>query len=508
MYQGKFSQKGKTPAPQTAPQPKPESRAQPTPQPKPRPVSQITPQAPAPVKKQKRQATLGTTIFYTLYFLLIVLFCLATFLGLRWLNGWLMDFEASQPTVKSQEVFQQLFQDPKWEDLYVSAGIEDSIYENAESFAAYMEERIAGQELTFVETSAGLSGDKKYNVRLGSEKIASFTLEDHNTSKDITTIPDWQLGQVELFFDRDMSYQIVKLDGHTAQVNGVALQEGDILQIATTVAEEYLPSGVSAPRLCTQAVDGLFQVPEVKIFDKEGTEQAVTYDETTRTFTESTVAEQIPDDLKQIALDASQYYALWMKAEVDDKKVLKSYFLEGTDTYQAIIRTTIDYVQQGSSWEFTDISVSDYCRYDENHFSVRVEMNLSETRSSGTVKDWPYGKSMIFQKQSDGKWLCILSVNFHLSEPVGRVRLTFMQDEIPVSSDFYYTDSDEIITPIVSAPEGKVFAGWVQKVKDENGKTALELVFQPDSTGHVAIPEGQYLTPMTLYAHFESLGGN
>ena len=162
-----------------------------------------------------------------------------------------------------------------------------------------------------------------------------------------------------------------------------------------------------------------------------------------------------------------------IKAEVDDKKVLKSYFLEGSDTYQAIIRTTIDYVQQGSSWEFTDISVSDYCRYDENHFSVRVEMNLSETRSSGTVKDWPYGKSMIFQKQSDGNWLCILSVNFHLSEPVGRVRLTFMQDEIPVSSDFYYTDSDEIITPIISAPEGKVFAGWVQKVKDENGKTAL-----------------------------------
>ncbi len=503
MYQGKFSQKNRKDAerPAASPAPQvPKTKAKPAPQ----SVSQSVPQA-AP-KKQQPQASLGGTIFYTLYFLFILLFCAGTAFGMYWLNGWLKDFEASQPTVKAQEIFQQLFEDPQWDDLYVSAGIEDSLYENAESFAAYMTDRVSGQALSYVETSAGLSGDKKYNVRLGDVKIASFTLEDHNESTEITTIPDWQLGDVELFFDRDLSYRIVKLDGHTAQVNGVTLQEGDILQIATTIAEEYLPSGVSAPRMCTQAVDGLFSVPQVKIFDKNGTEMEVTYDETTRTFTEGTVAAQIPEDQKKAALEASEYYALWMKGEVTDKAKLKTYFREGSDTYQAIIRTTIDYVQQGSSWQFTDVTVSDYCSYDEDHFSVRVEMNLSETRASGSVKNWPYGKSMIFQKQSDGSWLCILSVNFPLSEPVGRVRLTFMQGEQVLSSDFFYTDAKEIITPITSAPEGKVFAGWVQRVKDETGKTALELTFQPDSTGRVAIPEGQDLTPMTLYAHYETLG--
>ena len=36
-----------------------------------------------------------------------------------------------------------------------------------EEYITYMENKVAGQSLNFVETSAGLSGDKKYFVRLG-----------------------------------------------------------------------------------------------------------------------------------------------------------------------------------------------------------------------------------------------------------------------------------------------------------------------------------------------------
>ena len=38
---------------------------------------------------------------------------------------------------------------------------------------------------------------------------------------------------------------------------------------------------------------------------------------------------------------------------------------------------------------------------------------------------------------------------------------------------------------------------------NDQGQKVLTLVFQPDSSGTVDIPEGTTLTPMTLYAHFE-----
>ena len=41
---------------------------------------------------------------------------------------------------------------------------------------------------------------------------------------------------------------------------------------------------------------------------------------------------------------------------------------------------------------------------------------------------------------------------------------------------------------------------------DDSGRTTLTLVFQPDDSGIVNIPEGTTLTPMTLYALFEDAG--
>ena len=188
----------------------------------------------APAKKQKKGPRLGSVIFYTLYFMFILLFVLATYIGLKWVHGWLSDYEAAQPTYKAEQVFQQLFTDPDWGALYTSAGAKDSAYEGKEEYVAYMEEKVGGTKLTYMETSAGLSGNKKFIVRLGDEKVASFTLVDNNkvssslsleNLESLTDIPDWQLGSVEVFFQREGSYRIEKMDSHTVYFNDFALDD-------------------------------------------------------------------------------------------------------------------------------------------------------------------------------------------------------------------------------------------------------------------------------------------
>ncbi len=505
--------KAKKPAPKAAPGAEGAAPAKKAAGKKPQPASQE--EAPKPKKKQKKGPRVGGVIFYTLYFLFILLFFVATYFGLQWLNGWLTDYELAQPTVKAEQVFREVFTDPDWAALYDAAGAQDSPYEGKEEYVVYMEEKVGDTPLTYMETSAGLSGDKKYIVRLGDEKVASFTLKDKNkvgnvsleNLENITDIPDWQLGAVEVFFQREDTYFIVKLDGHTAQVNGVALDDTFTIQMATTKALEYLPEGTVGASIHTQQISGLMETPTVTIFDKDGKQMEVTYDEATKTFTERTESNTMTEDQKEVALDAAKTYCLYMIEEVNDRGTIAKYFDPSSKTYDTIISMYSERWMQGNKgYEFTTAEVSNFAGYGEDLFSIRVKLNMVVTRNNGTTKDYPFEQTLFFQKQDSGKWLCFEMMNMDVSVPVGKVRLTFKQGDTELFSDFFSTDAKEIVTPKISVAEGKVFTGWVTITENADGTTVYNLEFEPDETGMVTLPEGSVLKPMTLYALVQDAG--
>lgn len=474
-------------------------QSQPTRQPsgKRPPATQTVPE------KHRKGPRLGGVIFYTLYFMCILVFFVATFFGLQWLQGWLADYQAAQPTTKSQEVFDQLFSHPDWGALYDAAGIEDTPYEGKDQFVAYMENKVGDSQLTFKETSAGLSGDKKYFVLLGDEKIASFTLSGQTAA--ITDIPDWELGGVELFFDRSETFYIQNVDGHTVEVNGVPLDDSHVIQIATTAAAERLPIGVTGTSTCTQEISDLMAVPTVTIFDKSGKSMEVSYDAETHSFTEQTEANTISDSEREAALNAAKTNCLFM-IEKASKADIAKYFDTSSDVYSVIVNLGNLWVQDNNGYRFTKEEVSDYARYSDDLFSAHVVLNLNVTRKDGTTKDFGYDQTLFFRKQDTGKWLVYDATNADVNAPVGKVRLTFMNGDTVLSSEFVKTDATELDTPLVSAPEGKVFIGWYRIDKYDNG-TTYTMAFDPDENGHVTIPNGTTLEPMTLYALFETPSG-
>ena len=482
------------------------------------PAKRPTPPPQQPeTKKKKSGPRLGGVIFYTLYFMFILIFFLATFLGLTWLHGWLTDYEMAQPDGKAEQVFTQLFTDPDWGALYDAAGAKDSAYEGRDAYVAYMEDKVGDSQLNYLETSAGLSGNKKYLVRLDKEKVASFTLVDKaknenedmtNKFKNMSRIPDWQLGAVEVFFNREGTYYIEKLDGHTAYVNDVPLTDEMTIQVATTLAEKYLPEGTTGVSMCTQQIDGLMAQPTVTIFDKSGKQMEVTYDEATRTFTERLESNTMSDDQREAAIKAAETYCNWMLA-VDNDRGHAAQILDPTGSaYKDLTSIPRDqlWVQSNNGFTYDNINVSDFALYAGDIFSVRVTLDVNVTRTDGSIKNYPFNSSMFFRKSDTGKWMCFNTTNVDVSQPVGRVRLTFMNGENEVHSQFYGTDSKEIVTPVVPTPEGKVFTGWVTIEKDDNGAMVYNLQFQPDEEGKVAIPEGTILKPMTLYALFQYPG--
>ncbi len=441
----------------------------------------------------------GSLTFYLLFFLCILLFWIGTWLGLNALRGWLSRYEAAQPDTVCQAVFDSLFSQPDWGSLYERAEQENGTWEGKAAFVSAMEAKVGQQKLTCMETSAGLSGDKKYIVRLEKEKIASFTLEDHAASGEI---PDWRLGMLEFHIQGQEQYFIRAAKDCHVFVNGREVGEEQIAAIRTPLAQEYLPVGTNAPEECTWQITGLLAKPEVLVTDSQGQNLTVTFEEESRTFTAEAVPQEIGREEREIALNAVKTYGLFMVKRADRNELAK-YFNKASDTYQAITGVELYFVQDAAKREFIQEQVTDYCRYSENLFSVRVSVNLQLTRKDGSVKDNVIDQSLFFSREAGGKWLCYAMTAVDVSETREQVRLTFRQGEQVLSSEFVDAASDKIQCPQPQCPTGKAFVGWTVEEPGEDGQTVLRLVFQPDEAGMAAAPADGSLLPMELSPLFE-----
>lgn len=476
-----------------------------------------TPQRPARkqtevevVRQQRRGPRLGGIIFYSVYFVMIFVFFIGVFVTLNWLNGWLKDYEAAQPTVKCQQVFDQLFGNPDWAQLYRLAGDPtgtgtnkyDTQFENSDSYVKYMTEKVGSQELNYVETSAGISGNKKYIVRLGSEKVATFTLNGHG--EKITDIPDWQLAGVEIFVNRQESIKIRKLENHVAYVNNQPLDDSYTIQIASTKADANL-APENQVRTSIQEVTGLLTTPELLVYDQTGAPIQVLYNQDSGMFEEQTDAIAMTEEERTAVFGALEAYAGFMINASGSRAALAKYFDGGSSTYNDIIK------MGGELWMNTDYGhtflneeILGYTKHSADLFTVRASMTMHVKCKDGTEKDYDVIQSLYFSNKN-GKWVCTEMTNEDITAPVGQVRLTFCDASgNTLSSEFYDTAAPSLTAPIVTAPAGKVFSGWCTVETNEQGQKTWNMVFQPDETGTIYLASGYTLTPMILYPLFSA----
>ena len=446
----------------------------------------------------------GTIIFYGIYLLVILAFFVGMNFALQPLERWLASYEASQPEQKCQEIFRELFSDPDWAYIYELAGIEDTVFEGKDAYAAYMEAAASGQKLTYRETSAGLSGDHKYIVRLGDQKIAVFTLTG-GADSDLE-IPQWELGAIELFFTRQQQVLVNKQPGHTVYINGVALDDSYTVRKVDTVAESgYLPEGVHGYRMEQQLVTGLLTAPEVVVRDAEGNEVPTKHDAQTGIYmTESQTHTMTDEEYAQVS-DAMVTYAKYMIKQTTAWR-LSQHFVPGCPIYKTI--TGILRIQQRfQSYTISDTQCADFYRYSDNLFSVRTQQTVHFIRTDGSEKDYVMDSVCFFSKDDAGKWLISDMTQLDVTQQRQQVRLTFVNGEETVDSFFADVDSTTLTLPTVTAPEGKVFAGWVLQEDDGSGKITLTIAFAPDESGKVHLSAEKPLEPMVLYALFENPKG-
>lgn len=491
MYQGKYSSKDAT------------SKA-----PSPRPATHQNGLA-SPKKRSKKPLTKGTMTFYIVYLSLILVFCIAMGIAVNALRDWLVDFEASQPQNKATEIFNSYFADPDWEKIYAAGQLQGTTFTDAAAYAAYMEKATAGSDLTLVETSAGLSGGKKFVIRatFGGDKyfdLATFTLIDKKAEDAF--ISDWQISEMSLYVWNEEKpniktyhYTFLVDPSCTVRVDGMVLDERYVQRTVTTLAEAYLPDGLHGYRLHELYVDGLLKEPQIQVTDSNGKPVDMVYDAATCTYTQTIPAPAISETERNTVLNAAKTYCKYMIGATG-KAELKSAFDASSSIYHTIT-TTATWLQSYKGYDFGPAKITNYYRYSDTLYSARIQMALNVTRKNGTVKVYELNNTFILQKQGNA-WKVIEMTNVDIQTQIEKVRLTFKDGDDIIENVMVDSTENRLTLPAITAPAGQFFKGWFTQTVAENGNTTMDLIFPPTANGTITLPADHTLKPMTLYALF------
>lgn len=527
MYKGKFEQNQTPATPPAAGAPTPQQDAEVT-MPQRRPVTRDAEQPPVrrssepqrpsrpadpnrpnprrrPPQRKKNMirignmtCTKGSLAFYGIYLALILIFFIVIAIAMGALKDWLVSFQTAQPEAKSQQVFRQLFADPDWDELYTLARPNEAQSDAKDVYEAYMEEQIGDDKLSYIETSAGLSGGKKYFVLHGKKVVATFTLtaDDPNAQ-----IPNWQLGSVEVFFSRNLSYNIMALPGQTVTVNGKELDDSYITRVTSTTAEKYLPQGEHGFRTMEYTIDGLMAKPDVVVTDKDGNAVEMTFDEVSGTFMQ-TLPEmpEIAQDEYDVVLGAAKAYTEFMI--VGGTTGLRKYFDSSSTIYKTITGGMI-IRQDYYNYKFNEEVITDYYKYRDGLFSANILL-VTEVNNKYGVKKFEVDCTFIYQKVN-GKWVVYDMLNVKIQEKVEEVRLTFQDAEGNIlSSELVKSDITSLKLPAITTPAGMVFDGWYEQTMDDQGNVSnLTKRFVPDENGSVSLIGAEALHHMVLVPQFK-----
>lgn len=459
-------------------------------------------QTPNPAPKAKRKISMGTIVFYSLYVAAVACVLILFHLAMDPLENWLSKYEASQPDHTRDQIFAALFEDPDWDLIYDLAGVTNTTYEGKDEFIAYMENKVGDKTLTCQETSAGLTGGKKYIIKLDSEKIATFTM---SSSKD-GGFDAWKLAQVEVFFTRNEEITVVTMPEYTVYVNDVALDDSFTTKTVSTIAEDYMPNGLHGYRMKQQQIGGFLVEPVVTVYDENGNKVDVTYDAENDVYTtEISNTIELTQEFYDIALAAAQANAKYAIRAISAGD-LRQYFDPNCQVYLDISTTPV-FLQsyRGYTFDETVTRVTDFYLYSEDFFSARVVLKMDITRKDQTIKTYEMDTTYFFTKNSVGNWLVTDMTNVHIQELVTAVRLSYVQDGQLIFTEMVESDIDYIYLPTIEIPNGKVLLGWAVQDVDADGNINYNIVFEATEDGVIRLKDDMTLQPMTLYPVFEAV---
>lgn len=220
-------------------------------------------------------------------------------------------YEASRPKHLAEEYFNEIFNDEDYELLYTAAGFGESSYLSKDEFNRWFKKLSEGKELSYKETSAGLSGNAKYIIYIDNEKIGEFLLISTGL-QDKHGFDILAKDKITLFLPTDDAYVIRVRQGSTLNVNGVDLDEKYITEKGNLISGEYciytLTCLVDKPQ-----ITAIYEGKECYMVNPNGEE---------RIFTDEVLNDPIAPDGKVTTIRAIKGHSVYADGKLLDESLI------------------------------------------------------------------------------------------------------------------------------------------------------------------------------------------
>ena len=351
-------------------------------------------------------------VFWPIYFGVVALVIFAITIGASVLISWLDAFEQSQPIHAAEAVYKEYFEGEKWSELLKLANYKKGpLEQNGEAQAALAALK-KGKDMSFY--SVGGDDLIEYNVILTSpkdgnktQKIASFTVKKSEKAGRYG-LYGYEFDSAKVFLDRKESVEIV-IPAHYTLYAGENEITSDPVSTTPHAWNEHLPDDVPGVDYATYRFEELLKVPTFSVKDENGSDVALTADESGVLKAELVMASDVDPALSQRLLTGMETYAAYMQ---DDGSIgaVGKYFDKESDFYKSAKANPSSFVWDHNGYEFQNERVENFFFFNENTLccSISFDQVLKMTGRENYVDRL---SMTVYAKNVNGTWYIFNCVN-------------------------------------------------------------------------------------------------
>lgn len=315
--------------------------------------------------------TKRVSVFYIIYFTLIILFVAGLFASLLFLKDYLKDFEASRPIHTVEAVVEEYFLSEDKYGLLEESGYEIPEFSSESAVLEYLDSVIAEDDLQYYS----IGGDDKnliYSVVSNNLRIATVTIELLDAPNE-SGFPVYELSDISLTIGGSAGVSIKAPVGYTVYINGHELTEEYVYgEVEETESCNHMFGEAEGVKYVTYKLTGIFGDPDVTAKDNHDLPaQNIESDGNGVFYTIGINYGEMPDELKDRILKASECYAAYMQKDMGFGGIA-GYVDRTSELYTNLRTSAVKWANEHKGYRIVDPEVSEFYYYDENIFSCRV----------------------------------------------------------------------------------------------------------------------------------------
>lgn len=306
--------------------------------------------------------------------------------GLNWVSEQLTAYEAGLPDKAAEAVYQQYFAGGLEQAAAVSGG-NVGPYETHDHYVATVKEAVGQEPLRYFETPTADQKNHAYTVAAGKVRVGEFLLVPAEEEGK------WVLQELTLSVKPEQKVTVTVWQGSRVFLNGVEVEETLAVpsgeeqdhpsyeHLSLGEAEERL---ASSPITVTYTLEGLYQIPEVTVKDRNGNPCEVT-EKNGVYLAAFAYDDHRAEEVRAAVFKPMEEYCKFMHRDAEYAD-LAAYIDRNGDFYRNLKRATTEWNRAIVDFEFDTEELSELYFYSDDVFSCLV--HVEESVLGRGKRDW------------------------------------------------------------------------------------------------------------------------